>query len=49
VNLYKDFILIPGSYSITLKALKIDGKPEKTFDIEVKAQETTQINADFAN
>jgi len=44
----KEFILIPGSYSVTLKALKIDGKPEKTFDIEVKAQGTSEFKADFA-
>ncbi len=46
---YKSFVLIPGSYTVTIKALKIEDKPEKTLDVEVKAQETAQIKADFAN
>jgi len=49
----KEFILIPGSYSITVsitvKALNIEGKPEKTFDVEIKAQGTSEVNADFSN
>jgi Ca-activated chloride channel homolog len=43
----KEFILIPGSYSITLKALKIEGNPEETFEVEVKAQEELERITDF--
>ncbi len=48
-NKAKSFILIPGPYTVTIKPIKIEGKPEKTLDVEVKAQETAQIKADFAN
>jgi hypothetical protein len=43
----EEFILLPGSYSVTIKAVKIDGKPEKTLDVEVKPQETSELKADF--
>jgi Ca-activated chloride channel homolog len=43
----KEFILIPGSYSVTLKALKIEGNPEETFEVEVKAQEELERITDF--
>ena len=46
---YKSFVLVPGFYTVIFKALKIEGNPEKTLDVEVKAQETAQVKADFAN
>ena len=45
----KEFTLIPGPYSVTLKALKIKGNPEKTFEVEVKAQGAVEHITDFAD
>jgi len=44
----KSFILIPGSYKVTVKALKVEGKPEKTSEVEIKPQETSKLNVDFS-
>ena len=46
---YKSFVLVPGSYTVIFKAVKIEGNPEKTLDVEVKAQETSELKAEFAN
>jgi len=44
---YKEFILIPDSYTVTVKAFKIEGNPEKTVEVELKALETAEVNIDF--
>ncbi len=44
----KSFILIPGSYKVTVKALKVEGKPEKTSEVEIKPRETSKLNVDFS-
>jgi len=46
---YKEFILIPDSYTVTVKAFKIEGNPEKTVEVDLKAQETMEVNVDFSN
>ncbi len=44
----KEFILIPGSYDVTIQAFKLEGKPLKEFSVEVKALETAEHIADFS-
>lgn len=46
---YKEFILIPDSYTVTVKAFKIEGNPEKTAEVDLNAQETVEVNVDFSN
>ena len=44
----KEFILIPDSYTVTIKSIKIEGSPEKTVEVELKAQETSDVKVDFS-
>jgi len=44
----KEFILIPDSYTVTIKSIKIEGSPEKTIEVELKAQETSEVKVDFS-
>lgn len=43
----KVFQLSPGKYRVTVSGLKIDGRPKKTFDVEIKPGETTTVTAEF--
>lgn len=44
----KQFVLSPGAYIVTVKAIKHEEKPSRSFEIEVKEGETAGIEADFA-
>jgi len=44
----KEFILVPDSYTVTIKPIKIEGSPEKTVEVELKAQETSEVKVDFS-
>lgn len=43
----KEFVLSPGTYKVTVKAVKLKEASPKEFEIEVKEGETAKIEADF--
>ncbi|MEM7009520.1 MAG: hypothetical protein AAF462_10340, partial [Thermodesulfobacteriota bacterium] len=43
----KEFILPPASYEVVVEAYKMEGKPEKVFNIELGSDEVVDLNADF--
>ena len=43
----KEFILPPGSYEVIVEAYRLEGKPEKVFNVDLKAGETLDLNGDF--
>lgn len=45
---YKVFVLIPDSYIVTFKAIKVEGNYEKTLEVDLKAQETVDLNINFS-
>ena len=44
----KRFVLSPGAYIVTVNALKLEEKPSRSFEVEVKEGETAKIEASFA-
>ena len=45
----KEFILPPGSYDVIVEAYKMEGKPEKSFNIDLNGEEKSDLKADFSN
>jgi len=43
----KQFMLSPGAYVVTVNALKLEEKPSRSFEVEVKEGETAKIEASF--
>jgi len=41
------FVLLPGSYKVTVAAVKLDGKPKRELEVSVAAGETVERQAEF--
>ena len=42
-----EFILPPGSYEVVVEAYKMEDKPEKVFNIDLKSGDALDLKADF--
>ncbi len=42
-----EFVLSPGSYDVVIEANKIEGSPEKVFNVDLKSQDNLDLKADF--
>ena len=43
----KTFMLLPGTYTVTLKGLKVEGTPSKIIEVEVGKEETVERMVEF--
>ena len=42
-----EFVITPGNYNVIVTAGKLEGKPQEVYDIELKAGDMVELDADF--